>query len=176
METPYYSPTLSFTPIHAQLPHSDGSLHSTLRLLDALDEFYRSQRVWIEQTRVALDYAFDQSEAIQPKSPLPSPPISESDQSNRSDDPGDEQHATQPSPDWARRKKGLQLTLDIRNDPRLHKRIRRITSRKDLDQRKRMLNMLDEIIQARMESCRSIHRMVKNTNRMEVWSPSGRSV
>ncbi|KAG6880375.1 hypothetical protein C0992_007786 [Termitomyces sp. T32_za158] len=160
METPYYIPTPSFTPIHTQLPHSDGSLYSTLRLLDALDEFYRNQRVWIEQTRVALDRAFDESEAIQ-KSSLPSPPILESDPSGRSDDPSDdEQRVTRLSPDWTRRKKGLQLTLDIHNDPRLHKRIRRITSRKDLDQRKRMLNMLDDIAQARMESCRFTHRMV----------------
>ncbi|KAH0587721.1 hypothetical protein J132_00527 [Termitomyces sp. J132] len=169
-----YIPTPPFTPIHTELPHSDGSLHSTLNLLDALDEFYRNQRVWIEQTRDALDQAFEESEALQSekaKSSLPSPPISEADLSTRSDIPDDEQRlgsVPRPNPDWARRKKSLQLTLDIHNDPQLHKRIRRITSRKDLDQRKRMLNMLDEIVKARLESCKFAHRMVRNTNRTDV--------
>ncbi|KAG6903502.1 hypothetical protein C0995_005525 [Termitomyces sp. Mi166 len=162
MDAAAYIPTPPFTPIHTEIPHSDGSLHSTLNLLDALDEFYCSQRDWIEKTRAALDQAFEDSEAMQSeqsKSSLPSPPSSESDLSGtaRSDITDNDQRlgsATRPSPDWARRKKGLQLTLDIRNDPQRHRRIRRITSRKDLEQRKRMLNMLDEIVQARMESCR----------------------
>ncbi|KAG6830835.1 hypothetical protein H0H92_014487 [Tricholoma furcatifolium] len=139
-------PTPPFSPVQSHLPPSDGSLHSTLNLLDSLEDFYTNQRRWIDHTRIALDRAFDESEAVHTDS---------SSSSVRSDD---EQRSASPD-NRVRRKKGLHLKLELLNSPPSHKHIRRITSRRDLDQRKQMLEMLDEIAQARIDSCRFVRRI-----------------
>ncbi|KAG6833890.1 hypothetical protein H0H87_007901 [Tephrocybe sp. NHM501043] len=168
-------PTPPFSPSPTDFPHSDGSLQSTLNLLDSLEDFYRNQRAWIEQARAALDQAFEESEGLQfEQSSLPSPPVSESDVTGsitgRSDNRSDEEHwqslLARPDPTLgARKKKGLQLaeTIQSRRSPP-YKRVRRITSRNDLNQRKQMLNMMDEVVQARMDSCKIAYRMVRNAN------------
>ncbi|KAG6854850.1 hypothetical protein C0991_012040 [Blastosporella zonata] len=168
-------PTPPFSLAPEEFPHSDGSLPSALHLLEALDDFYRNQRTWIEQARAALDRAFEESEVVQTEQlSLPSPPTSESDGSGSStgnlDIASDDEHppssSSRPDATWARKKKGLQLALDIQsNRSPSHKRVRRITSRKDLEQRKQMLNMMDEVVQARMDSCKFVHRMVRNANK-----------
>ncbi|KAG6911222.1 hypothetical protein DXG01_003089 [Tephrocybe rancida] len=165
-----YNPSIPpFFASPAAFPELDGSIHSTLNLLESLDDYYRNQRVWIEQARNALDRAFEESEVMQSeqsKSALPSPPASESDSSSpdRSDITSDDEQRprsgsfTRFESNQSRKKKGLQLSVDIQNScshsSLSHKRVRRITSRKDLEQRKQMLNMLDEMMQARMDSCK----------------------
>ncbi|KAF5387979.1 hypothetical protein D9615_000526 [Tricholomella constricta] len=154
------------------IPATDGSLQSTLTLLDSLVYFYEQERAWIHRTRTALDDAYKLSQ-LEPTQSLPSPPPTDSDSSNNSDvsdnnDPSPAS-AAQAASQSSKRKKGFKLRLNsCDNRIASPKPIRRIASHSDFTQRKQILDMLDRAMEARMESCQRVNRLVRDANRADL--------
>ncbi|KAF8076530.1 hypothetical protein FPV67DRAFT_421125 [Lyophyllum atratum] len=175
-------PTPPFSP-HPGIPSPpDTSFQSTLDVLDSLLEFYQQERVWVQRTRTALEEAFLQVDQSDHPDTLPSPPSESA--STSSAGCSDKSYPTagpppaSPKPltsQWSRRKKGFKLRLDglapHNNRMLVSQRVRPIVSRKDFSQRKRILDMLDQMMEARMESCQGINRLVRNASRAEPYYP-----
>jgi len=156
----------------------DDSHQSTLDLLDSLLDFYHQERAWVQRTRIALEVALQQ---VKQSDLLPSPPSESASTSNTecSDKlhPHERPHPAsdeQPVSQWSRRKKGFKLKLNglgPHNDRIIPVQpLRRITSHRDFSQRKQILDMLDQMMEARMESCQTINRLVRNANRADLHS------
>ncbi|KAG5648940.1 hypothetical protein DXG03_000289 [Asterophora parasitica] len=146
-------------------------LQSTLTLLDDLVRFYHNEREWIQRTRAAIDDAYQPD----PSQSLPSPPPTDSDDSSDSSDDKpmcdsdvqSQSSATPQTSQWSQRNKGLKMQLDASDKPpKPH--VRRIASHSDYTRRKQLLEGLDRAMEARLESCHRVSRLVRNANRADL--------
>lgn len=160
-------PTPPFSPI-------DDSVHShltsTINLLDSLVAFYQQERMWVYRTRAQLDGALHNN----PQSSLPSPSSSSSHSPLPDSDPIKLERVTSPpvsptqhSSRWVNRKKGFKLRLDGLSP----KHRRTISSADDTElcpPKEHILDMFEKMMEARMESCQRVNRLVRNANRADL--------
>lgn len=160
-------------------PRSPGALEAskaTVNLLDSLTAFYQQERYWIHHTRASLELALakgvdapsTQSLSTTPSSSVASSPDSDAVSSgvpavkleppppaSLSDSP------TQRKALWMRRKAGMKLKLE--NLAPQHRR-RRPHRAPPSEPGARLLELFSELVDARMESCQRISRLVRDSS------------
>jgi len=148
---------MSTTPTHHLVEHTDA-FRSSINVLDSLLGFYQQEQMWVYRTRASLELAFSQGpDEASGSDPLPStseelnvtlvktespvsPPIS--------------------STRWFRRKKKYNLKLEG-----IGLRGRRKPPSKGHQNRVQILEMFESMVEARMESCQRINKLVRNASR-----------
>ncbi|RDB22802.1 hypothetical protein Hypma_010046 [Hypsizygus marmoreus] len=165
--TPPVSPNARSSSSNITLDHP---LKPSIELLDNLVDFYQRERTWAGRIRASLDDAdedttFDDISNSDESDALPSPPIESAS--------GSYSQSTQSSR-WLRRKKGFKLRLDsvdrkFIGSAGTHKPMSHIASRRqNHPQRERILEMFEKMMEARMESCQRVNRMIRNANRADL--------
>ncbi|KAI0796620.1 hypothetical protein C8Q75DRAFT_202428 [Abortiporus biennis] len=152
---------------------------SAVNLLDSLQTFYQQERYWVHNTRASLELALAKgidapplaAAAASPSSSVTSSPDSGSINSGVSDPVSIKTEPTTPPPMdpiaarqslYMRRKAGMKLKLDSLAP--LHRR-RRPLRASPSEPSARLLEMFSELVDARMESCERISRLVRDTNK-----------
>ncbi|EMD40688.1 hypothetical protein CERSUDRAFT_111263 [Gelatoporia subvermispora B] len=179
-------------------PHSPRALEpadSAVFLLDSLTTFYQQERYWIHHTRAALELALTKgidapaitfpssassststsSEATSPASSLASLPGSspECPSSMNSDEPvvktepGSPPSVSTKHTRWLRRKNMMKLKLDGISS-QAHARRRRPHRAPPTEPGARLLEMFSELVDARMESCQRVSRLVREAGRPDL--------
>jgi len=178
-------------------PHSPRALEpaqSAVFLLDSLTAFYQQERYWIHHTRAALELALTKgadahaitftppadesstsSSETSPASSLASLP-SASPESTACSSPGEPVVKTEPgSPPpvstrhtrWMRRKNMMKLKLDGISSS-AHARRRRPHRAPPSEPGARLLEMFSELVDARMESCQRVSRLLQQAGRADL--------
>lgn len=148
--------------------NTENPLKSTINLLDSLVAFYQHERMWVYRTRAVLEDAFPTPPIIDGTSTYSDPEIAAAMVEQEYDDynpSGPSQGREQTR--WSRRKKGFKLRIDgIRN--------RRVIATQPGGQpqqparpssREQILEMFEKMMEARMESCQRVNRLVREANR-----------
>ncbi|KAI9000960.1 hypothetical protein BD414DRAFT_473169 [Trametes punicea] len=172
-------------PTPPQSPTSNELVNSTAMLLDSLEQFYQQERYWVHHTRAALELALTKGIDAPPLPDAPSP--SSSTQSALSPAPSTasdttaveppavkvETDAIPPPPSrsaqasrWMRRKNMMRLKIDGIS---LHQRKRRPLRAPPSEPAARLLEMFSELMDARMESCQRVQRLVRDANRADLY-------
>ncbi|KAI0939814.1 hypothetical protein AcV5_001102 [Taiwanofungus camphoratus] len=182
------------TPPHS--PDALEPTQPAVILLDSLTAFYQQERYWIHHTRAALELALAKgidAPALSYPSASPSPSSSVtsigSPDSTASDDvavaavpvahvkPDPDAHdadadadadaeATRRATRWARRKNMMKLKLDgIAPHTRQRRRPHRAPPS---EPGARLLEMFSALVDARMESCQRVSRLVRDTQRADL--------
>ncbi|KAH9943392.1 uncharacterized protein BXZ73DRAFT_40121 [Epithele typhae] len=171
-------------PTPPQSPTADVS-HSAITLLDSLQGFYQQERYWVHHTRAALELAITKGIDAPPHSPVAAPTTTASSlegalspaSSTASDATAvdvpmvkleSESAAAPLSPHspWLRRKNIMRLKIDGIS---IHQRKRRPHRAPPTEPSTRILEMFSELMDARMESCRRVQRLVRNANRADLF-------
>ncbi|TBU49586.1 hypothetical protein BD309DRAFT_851161 [Dichomitus squalens] len=168
-------------PTPPQSPTSPDGPHPAVSLLESLEAFYQQERYWVHHTRAALELAITKGIDAPPSdhSNTPSPCASQgllSPASTTSSDTAvsvikSEPDAPPPSLSrsdatrWMRRKNTMRLKLD---GVSLHARKRRPVRAPPTEPGARLLEMFSELMDARMESCQRVQRLVRNANRADL--------
>ncbi|KAI0832474.1 hypothetical protein BC628DRAFT_1309538 [Trametes gibbosa] len=168
-------------------PASRHFAHPTAVLLDSLQQFYHQERYWAHHTRAALELTL--TKGVDGPTPLDAPSPSSSTQSALSpasstdsdatavDDPVvkmESDPALPPPPSrassqatrWMRRKNMMRLKLD---GVALHHRKRRPSRAPPSEPAARILEMFSELMDARMESCQRVQRLVHSTHQEDLY-------
>ena len=168
-------------PTPPQSPTSHEGPHPAITLLESLEAFYQQERYWVHHTRAALELAITKGIDAPPSnhSDAPSPCASQGSLSPASTTSSDSAVAVVKSePDaalppvsradktrWMRRKNIMRLKLD---GVGLHQRKRRPSRAPPTEPGARLLEMFSELMDARMESCQRVQRMIRNANRADL--------
>ncbi len=185
----YRSPSPSNAlPTPPQSPTSQDIAHSAVTLLDSLETFYQQERYWVHHTRAALELALTKGIDAPAAVDAPSPSSSQGALSPASSTLSDttlvdapivkKEPETAPSPPlslslsrppstrWMRRKNNMRLKLDSLS---LQSRKRRPMHASPTEPGARLLEMFSELMDARMESCQRVQRMVRSANRADLY-------
>lgn len=186
--TPPFSPNLKPT---RELAHGlpEQPLDSTLELLDSLVSFYHQERIWVCKARASLeeatktsDSAADQSyEAASPASTTTTSSSSDVDFTIKSEADSNSLPGSPLLPSraslWSRRKRGFNMRLDRLSTPPPNRRStppywnpNHSSSLGSSQTRERILEMFEKMMEARMESCERVNRLVRNANRVDLYS------
>ncbi|PIL37201.1 hypothetical protein GSI_00894 [Ganoderma sinense ZZ0214-1] len=182
----YRSPSPdSVLPTPPQSPTSHELAHPAISLLESLEAFYQQERYWVHHTRAALELALTKGIDAPPSnlsntpSPCPSlgpvAPLSPASSVSSDATPTAvvkmEPELTPPTlsrPDatrWMRRKNIMRLKLDGVTS---HSRKRHPHRAPPSEPGAQLLEMFSELMDARMESCQRVQRMVRNANRADL--------
>ena len=175
-------------PTPPQSPTSHEIAHPAISLLESLEAFYQQERYWVHHTRAALELAITKGIDAPPRVSAPSPSASSSSSlhgalspasSTSSDatavdlpivkmEPGPSPNALvcPPSSRWMRRKNIMRLKIDGISVERRKRRPHRAAQ---TEPGARLLEMFSELMDARMESCQRVQRMVRNANRADLY-------
>lgn len=169
---PHSIPTPPFSP-HALAPHM-VSYKSTINLLDSLVAFYQQERMWVYRTRASLELAFHDAPAstnepadTSPPTPASVPPAEEGESAVKAEPgtppPMSPAQQTQQNR-WLRRKRGFKLKLDG-----IPSRNRQGRPKSELPQSGvQILEMFEDMMESRMESCQRVNKLVRNANRADL--------
>ncbi|KAI0081831.1 hypothetical protein K474DRAFT_1656237 [Panus rudis PR-1116 ss-1] len=158
-------------PTPPRSPRAAEANQSAANLLDSLTSFYQQERYWVHHTRAALELALTKGIDAPPQYAINTPPDSPTSSPESSDslpiikaDPD----APLPPSDAAirksllmRRKAGIKLRLE--GLAHTHKR-RRPHRAPPNEPGPRLLEMFSELVDARMESCQRISRLVRESS------------
>jgi hypothetical protein len=148
-------------------PRAPEPNKSTVLLLESLVSFYRQEMMWVYRTRAALDSELGSSangipDSTDDRSTTPSPTIAAQDDANVKAEPLTSPPLS-PATRWRRRKQNFKLRLD--GFPQSH-RLRQVGESKS---GVRVLELFESMMEARMESCERVHRLVKAANRANLY-------
>ena len=141
---------------------TERALLSTVDLLDSLVAFYQHEQMWVYRTSASLQQAFI---------PPTNEPFNFTQQAYPNElsvdsrkygdlDPGSSSN-TQPTP-WMRRKQEFNLRLE---GIRLKRTVdTQLVTRKQ-QPREQILGMFEKMMEARMESCQRVRRLVQDASR-----------
>ncbi|KAF4619488.1 hypothetical protein D9613_005341 [Agrocybe pediades] len=165
--TPPFSPQIIRMPA-AQQP--EEPLKSTINLLDSLVGFYQRERMWVYHTRARYEDAFSPPTTTDAGSAYSEASTSKVDQgfddsinSNHSEASNGQQHTTR----WHKRKKGFKLRIEGIRPTRVISTHSRGQAQKSeqLPPREQILDMYEKMMEARMESCQRLNKLVRDANR-----------
>lgn len=158
-------------PTPPRSPRADEMSQSAVNLLDSLTAFYQQERYWVHHTRASLELALVKG--------IDAPPSSNMISSSAASSPEDQAASARPpslnikaeptsAADarkalWMRRKQANGLNLKL--DGLSHSRRRRPHRAPPTEPGARLLEMFSELVDARMESCQRISRMVRDASR-----------
>jgi hypothetical protein len=147
---------------------TERALLSTVDLLDSLVAFYQHEQMWVYRTSASLQQAFrpptnEPSNLTQQAYPneLSMSPVD----SRKYEDFDDASSSnTQPTP-WMRRKQEFNLRLEgIRLKHTVNTQL--LTQNLQIEQpREHILGMFEKMMEARMESCQRVRRLVQDASR-----------
>ncbi|CAL1700550.1 unnamed protein product [Somion occarium] len=172
----YRSPSPSASlPTPPRSPGAVEAQHSAVNLLDNLTAFYQQERYWVHHTRAALELALAKGIDAPPVLELASPQDSSlSDTSSCDSDATNTSIKSEPDSAsliisdrparkslWMRRKAGMKLQLD--GIAPTHRR-RRPHRAPPSEPGTRLLEMFSELVDARMESCQRVSRLVRESS------------
>ncbi|KAK7695417.1 hypothetical protein QCA50_000053 [Cerrena zonata] len=155
-------------------PRANEVQHSAVGLLDNLTAFYQQERYWVHHTRAALELAISKGIDAAPVMPLASPcdstmsscesdaslPIIKSEPESTSIIIPESQSANRKSL-WMRRKAGMKLKLEGLAPAHRRRRPHRAPT---TEPGTRLLEMFSELVDARMESCQRVSRLLRETS------------
>ena len=175
-------------PTPPQSPTTREVARSAVNLLDSLESFYQQERYWVHHTRAALELTITKGIDAPSRPGLPSPASSSSSSlegalspasSTTSDatavdvpiikmepEPSPPSLLLPPSTRWMRRKNMMRLKIDGIS---VDRRKRRPSRAPQTEPSARLLEMFSELMDARMESCQRVQRMVRNANRADLY-------
>lgn len=183
----YRSPSPeSSLPTPPQSPRSMEATQSAIILLDSLTSFYQQERYWVHHTRAALELAISKGiDAPSQKSAItapahatleqnisttlltttsPSGTTSPDDTAMIKLEPMSAEDSLSAHTKWMRRKNIMKLKLDGISS---HTKRRRPHRAPHTEPGARLLEMFSELVDARMESCQRISRLVQDAKRTE---------
>jgi hypothetical protein len=189
--------TLTDSPIqeHAALPTppfsppqtlTDAPADTSVVLLNSLVSFYQQESLWVHRTRAALELALtakgrDSITAAATAKALSSS-SSTDDSSAGLTDESDMQsikaEPTTPPPSvgkvhpksrWMQRKQSFKLRLEGIGPHSLHRRQRRMRRDASAEAGTRLLELFGQLMEARMESCHRVNRLVREANRVDLY-------
>ncbi|KAF8974441.1 hypothetical protein BDZ97DRAFT_1911623 [Flammula alnicola] len=170
-------PTPPFSPQNYRMPdeNTENPLISTINLLDSLVAFYQHERMWVYRTHAVLEDAFTppmmDTAGITYSDPRisPSNTIVDPQYDGYNEAMGNPQNR-QPASRWMRRKKGFKLRIDgirakrvINTQP-----VGQTQQSDDRPPREHILEMFEKMMEARMESCQRVNKLVREANRATV--------
>jgi len=156
-------------------PRAPVQSQSTLQLVDSLVSFYRQEMMWVYRMRASLELVdpppvgtSDENLAV-PSETNPSPStfmtVKEEDELVviKTETP---MVPTMPQSRWQRRKHKFKLKLDGLPPAALQ---RRASAYGVSDSGMRVLELFEGMMEARMESCQRVNRMVRMANRANLY-------
>jgi len=189
--------TLTDSPIqeHAALPTppfsppqtlTDAPADTSVVLLNSLVSFYQQESLWVHRTRAALELALTakgrDSITAAATAKAPSSSSSSTDSAGSLTDDSDMQsikaEPTTPPPSlgkvhpksrWLQRKQSFKLRLEGIGPHSLHRRHRRMRRDASSEAGTRLLELFGQLMEARMESCHRVNRLVREANRVDLY-------
>ena len=189
--------TLTDSPIqeHAALPTppfsppqtlTDAPADTSVVLLNSLVSFYQQESLWVHRTRAALELALTAKGRDSITAAAAAKALSSSADSSAclTDEPSEVQsikaEPTTPPPSlgkvhpksrWMQRKQSFKLRLEGIGPHSLHRRHRRLQRDRDnaSEAGTRLLELFGQLMEARMESCHRVNRLVREANRVDLY-------
>lgn len=160
------------TPPSSPLP--DVAAHTSVVLLNSLVQFYQQESLWVHRTRAALELALSTRGIDSPGTPAqipsgPTPPSSDTDDAVKQDpstpQPIGKAHSLSR---WMQRKKSFKLKLEGMPNSLAAARRRRAHRGAHAptapETGTRLLELFGQLMEARMESCHRVHRLVQEAH------------
>ena len=189
--------TLTDSPIqeHAALPTppfsppqtlTDAPADTSVVLLNSLVSFYQQESLWVHRTRAALELALtangrDSITAAANAKALSSSSSSTDSLGSLTEDsdmqsikaepttPPPSQGKVHPKSRWLQRKQSFKLRLEGIGPHSLHRRQRRVRRDASSEAGTRLLELFGQLMEARMESCHRVNRLVREANRVDLY-------
>ena len=189
--------TLTDSPIqeHAALPTppfsppqtlTDAPADTSVVLLNSLVSFYQQESLWVHRTRAALELALTAKGRDSITAAATAKAISSSSSSTDSlgsltedsDMQSIKAEPTTPPPSlgkvhpksrWLQRKQSFKLRLEGIGPHSLHRRQRRMRRDASAEAGTRLLELFGQLMEARMESCHRVNRLVRESNRVDLY-------
>jgi len=189
--------TLTDSPIqeHAALPTppfsppqtlTDAPADTSVVLLNSLVSFYQQESLWVHRTRAALELALTAKGRDSITAAATAKALSDSSSSTDSlgsltedsDMQSIKAEPTTPPPSlgkvhpksrWLQRKQSFKLRLEGIGPHSLHRRHRRMRRDASAEAGTRLLELFGQLMEARMESCHRVNRLVREANRVDLY-------
>lgn len=143
--------------------NKDTQLKSTIALVDSLVAFYQQEQMWIYRTRASLENAFQNPSPMETDMARCSAPDTTA-YMGYNDSASRPQHSQ--AGRWMRRKQDFKLRIDdIRTKYFNSQQEDQINVSDDgpLSPEK-ILDMFDKLVEARLESCQRVNKLVRDAN------------
>lgn len=173
LPTPPFSPPQTLT---------DAPVDTSVVLLNSLVSFYQQESLWVHRTRAALELALTAKGRDSITAAATAKALSSSDSSASLTDDSDVQsikaEPTTPPPSvgkmhpksrWMQRKQSFKLRLEGIGPQSLHRRNRRMRRDATAEAGTRLLELFGQLMEARMESCHRVNRLVREANRADLY-------
>ncbi|KAH9062849.1 hypothetical protein EDB87DRAFT_1606240 [Lactarius vividus] len=174
LPTPPFSPPQTLT---------DAPVDTSAVLLNSLVSFYQQESLWVHRTRAALELALtakgrDSITAAATAKALSSSSDSTASLTDDSDMQSIKAEPTTPPPSvgkthpksrWMQRKQSFKLRLEGIGPQSLHRRHRRMRRDASAEAGTRLLELFGQLMEARMESCHRVNRLVREANRTDLY-------
>jgi hypothetical protein len=176
LPTPPFSPPQTLT---------DAPVDTSVVLLNSLVSFYQQESLWVHRTRAALELALTAkgrdsiTAAATAKALSSSSTDSSADLTEDSDAQSIKAEPTTPPPSlgkvhpksrWMQRKQSFKLRLEGIGPHSLNRRQRRRMQRDNTAEAgTRLLELFGQLMEARMESCHRVNRLVREANRVDLY-------
>jgi hypothetical protein len=174
LPTPPFSPPQTLT---------DAPADTSVVLLNSLVSFYQQESLWVHRTRAALELALTANGRDSITAAATAKALSSSDDSSAgltedSDLQSIKAEPTTPPPSlgkvhpksrWLQRKQSFKLKLEGIGPHNLHRRQRRMQRDASAETGTRLLELFGQLMEARMESCHRVNRLVREANRVDLY-------
>ena len=175
LPTPPFSPPQTLT---------DAPADTSVVLLNSLVSFYQQESLWVHRTRAALELALTAkgrdsiTAAATAKALSSSSTDSSADLTEDSDVQSIKAEPTTPPPSlgkvhpksrWLQRKQSFKLKLEGIGPHSLNRRQRRMRRDASAEAGTRLLELFGQLMEARMESCHRVNRLVREANRVDLY-------
>lgn len=174
LPTPPFSPPQTLT---------DAPADTSVVLLNSLVSFYQQESLWVHRTRAGLELALtakgrDSITAAATAKALSSSTDSSGGLTDDSDLQSIKAEPTTPPPSlgkvhpksrWMQRKQSFKLRLEGIGPHSLHRRQRRMQRDASSEAGTRLLELFGQLMEARMESCHRVNRLVREANRVDLY-------
>lgn len=173
LPTPPFSPPQTLT---------DAPADTSVVLLNSLVSFYQQESLWVHRTRAALELALTANGRDSITAAATAKALSSADSSAGLTEDSDLQsikaEPTTPPPflgkvhpksRWLQRKQSFKLKLEGIGPHNLHRRQRRMQRDATAEAGTRLLELFGQLMEARMESCHRVNRLVREANRVDLY-------
>ena len=174
LPTPPFSPPQTLT---------DAPADTSVVLLNSLVSFYQQESLWVHRTRAALELALTANGRDSITAAATAKALSSSDDSSAGLTEDSElqsikaEPTTPPPPTgkahaksrWLQRKQCFKRRLEGLGPHSLHRRQRRMQRDASAEAGTRLLELFGQLMEARMESCHRVNRLVREANRVDLY-------
>ena len=172
LPTPPFSPPQTLT---------DAPVDTSVVLLNSLVSFYQQESLWVHRTRAALELALTAKGRDSITAAATAKALSSDSSASLTDDSDVQSikaEPTTPPPSvgkmhpksrWMQRKQSFKLRLEGIGPQSLHRRNRRMRRDATAEAGTRLLELFGQLMEARMESCHRVNRLVREANRADLY-------